>query len=164
MYHVHSMLNIYNLVLVILGRVKHNVYANHTLCLMLSRHSESKIFTRKEMSSSLSVTITCGRSDEMLLKPISSQLNTAAPCGLDCGQSILKVVLLYSQEQEHWRFASSGVSWMHRCLSGIGSSEQTMLSNDAVGKCFSEEVVSSSHATLSKSVKYCSVSHVSVWQ
>ena len=57
-YTVHGMPNINNLVLVILGRVKENVYTNHTLCWMLS--------TISGMSSSLVVIIMSGRSDEMV--------------------------------------------------------------------------------------------------
>ena len=63
--------NIYNLVLVILGQVKYNIYANHASCLMLSRHSESEIFTGPGMLSSLVVIIMSGKSDEMSLKSIS---------------------------------------------------------------------------------------------
>ena len=46
---------------------------------------------------------------------------------------------------------------MHRCLSRMGFSDQTTSSNGAVGKFSSGEVVSSSHAKLSKSVGNCSV-------
>ena len=52
---------------------------------------------------------------------------------------------------------------MHRCLSGMGSSDQTILSNGAVGKCSSQEVASSSYATLLKTVKNCSVFGTGVW-
>ena len=139
-YNVHGMLNLYNLVLVILGWVKYNIYANHAPCSMLSRCSESKIFTRPGMSSSL-VIIMSGRSDEMSLNSISSWWNTAAPCSVDCGKSILKVVFLYGKGSEHWLVVSWGVSWRHKCLSGIGSSDQTMSSNGAVGKSSLEEAV-----------------------
>ena len=53
---------------------------------------------------------------------------------------------------------------MHRCLSRMGSSDQTMSSNGVVQKCSTKKVVSLSHATLLKSVKYCSVAGVGVWQ
>ena len=46
---------------------------------------------------------------------------------------------------------------MHSCLSGIESSDQTSSSNGAVGRFSLEEGVSSSLATLSTSMKNCSV-------
>ena len=52
---------------------------------------------------------------------------------------------------------------MHRCLSRMGSYNQTTSSNGAVGKGSSEEVVSSSHATLLKIMKNCSIFGVGVW-
>ena len=51
---------------------------------------------------------------------------------------------------------------MHKCLSGIGSSDQTMSPNGAVGKFSLDEVVSLSHATLLESVKNCSAFGVGV--
>ena len=84
---MNIVLDIYNLVLVILGRVNENVYANHNLCWMLSKCSESKISTRSGMSSSLVIIIISGRSVKISLKSISSLLSTAASCGVDCGPS-----------------------------------------------------------------------------